>query len=74
MLSLKSFTTLKEARSAVSYLSTVEPRVHFGLGGATKVDRLEVAWPSGETQVLKDVEVNQILTITEKVARKGGDR
>ena len=67
-------TWTDEARSSVSYLSTAEPRMHFGLGGAVKVDRLEVKWPSGTTQVQEDVEVNQLLLIKEKVARKGGDR
>jgi hypothetical protein len=32
---------------AYSYLASNDPRVHFGLGAATKVDDLEIAWPSG---------------------------
>ncbi len=67
----KSWTD--EARSTIAYLSTSEPRLHFGLGDAVKIDRLLILWPSGETQVLEDVKVNQLLTITEKVARKGSD-
>ncbi len=67
-------TYVDEARSAVAYLSSVTPRVHFGLGDAEAVERVEVRWPSGEVQVLEDVSVNQLLIITEKVARKGGGR
>jgi hypothetical protein len=39
--------------------------VHFGLGAATSIDTLEIAWPSGTTQVLTDVAVDQILTVAE---------
>jgi hypothetical protein len=40
-------------------------RVHFGLGNATKVDRLEIRWMSGHLQVLTDVPANQILSLRE---------
>ncbi|MEM8557537.1 MAG: FG-GAP-like repeat-containing protein [Bacteroidota bacterium] len=40
---------------------------HFGLAEAEQVD-LEVRWPSGQVQVLKEVEVNQRLTVTESAA------
>lgn len=39
--------------------------VHFGLGTATKVDRLVIEWPSGEDQVLQDLTANQHLVIVE---------
>jgi hypothetical protein len=39
--------------------------VHFGLGSATKVDRLEIRWPSGRTDVLENVASNQILSLIE---------
>ncbi len=32
------------------YLSTGDPRVHFGLGDASRVDRLEIRWPSGAVE------------------------
>jgi enediyne biosynthesis protein E4 len=38
---------------------------HFGLGDATKVDTLRIEWPSGIVQELKDVAVDQILTVVE---------
>ena len=34
-----------------SYLSSSDPRVHFGLGDATRIDRLEIRWPSGKVEM-----------------------
>jgi len=50
------------------YLSQSSMPLYFGLGKATKVDKIEVTWPSGETQTLTDVEANQTLEITEPAA------
>ena len=36
-----------EVRAGGSYLSTSDPRLHFGLGSAASFDRIEVSWPSG---------------------------
>ena len=52
-------------KASSGYLSCSDPRVHFGLGDRTRVDSVEVLWPSGTVQVLKDVKVNQILTVEE---------
>ena len=38
---------LDEVRAGGSYLSTSDPRLHFGLGSAASFDRIEVLWPSG---------------------------
>ena len=51
--------------SARSYLSASEPVLTLGLGDAATVDRLEIAWPSGTTQVLEDVAVGQELEVVE---------
>lgn len=51
--------------SASGYLSTNDPRMHFGLARNEKVERIEVQWPSGAVQVLEDVPANQLLIITE---------
>jgi hypothetical protein len=48
-----------------SYLSACDPRVHFGLGDDVKAASIEIRWPSGIRQILKNVEVNRILTVTE---------
>ena len=46
-----------------SYLSASDPRVMFGLGAATAVDRLTVRWPDGEEQIVERPPVDRILTI-----------
>jgi len=48
-----------------SYLSSSDPRVHFGLGAALKADSVEIAWPSGRRQALKNIPVDQIVTVNE---------
>jgi hypothetical protein len=53
--------------TAGSYLSSGDKRVHFGLGKQTQVSTIEIRWPSGIMQTLKDVHANQILQIDEPV-------
>jgi hypothetical protein len=48
-----------------SYLSASEKRVHFGPGGDRRIRLIEIRWPSGVDQVLKDIAPNQLLTIKE---------
>jgi hypothetical protein len=55
-----------EATTAVSYNSSSDKRVHFGLGSAANVDSIELVWPSGIRQVLKNVKADQVLAITER--------
>jgi enediyne biosynthesis protein E4 len=45
------------------YLTSSDPRPHFGLGNATQADRVEILWPGGKTQVLQNIHANQILTV-----------
>ena len=54
-----------EVRSGSSYSSNSDIRVHFGLGSATKVDWLEIRWPSGLTERFANLDVDQILTLKE---------
>jgi hypothetical protein len=54
-----------QATTAISYNSSSDKRVHFGLGSASVVDAIELTWPSGIKQVLKNVKADQILTVTE---------
>ncbi len=58
----------QEVISQSSYCSSNDPRLHFGLGEAPSAD-LEIRWPRGATQILKNVPADQILTIREP--RKG---
>ncbi|QHT65508.1 VCBS repeat-containing protein [Rhodocytophaga rosea] len=45
------------------YQSSVEYIQHFGLGSAKQIDSLTVIWPDGKVQVLKNLPINQILTV-----------
>ena len=56
---------VREVRSGQSYLSQSELRLHFGLGAATTIPRIEVVWPSGTRQELTDVPADQVLEIVE---------
>jgi hypothetical protein len=54
-----------EATTTVGYNSSSDKRVHFGLGSAAAIDSIELTWPSGIKQVLRNVKADQILTVTE---------
>ena len=55
---------IAEATTAGSIFSASDSRVHFGLGTATEAD-LEIRWPSGMVQTLRQVPANQILEVDE---------
>jgi hypothetical protein len=52
--------------AAGSYASSSDRRVHFGLGRDTWIKEIELRWPSGTIQVLRNVKADQILKVTEK--------
>ncbi len=60
-----SRTLVRRVIGGGSYLSASDRRVHLGLGGAAKVDRLEVAWPSGRSEVWNDVAGGRRLRLVE---------
>ena len=62
-------TQLRVFQRSTSYLSVNDPRLHFGLGKATRVDRLEVRWPSGTVQSLTGLAADRYLAVTEPAAR-----
>ena len=47
-----------EVRSGGSYLSQSDLRLHFGLGDTKRIDKVEVLWPNGISQVFQDVPAN----------------
>jgi len=53
----------RDVASSDSYVSSHDPRMHFGLGKAEKVDRLTVRWFDGSETRLEDIQVNQFLRI-----------
>jgi enediyne biosynthesis protein E4 len=58
-------TQVREIKSGSSYLGQNDLRAHVGLGEATRVDRIDVRWPAGQTESIRDVAANQIVTVTE---------
>ena len=61
----KPHQQIDEVRSGGSYISQSDLRVHFGLGKAEKVEVLEIRWPSGHIDTLKDVKANQLIFVKE---------
>ncbi len=55
-----------EATTSVGYASSSDVRVHFGLGSAKAAKEIEILWPSGVKQVLRDVVGDRIVQITER--------
>ena len=58
-------TQTDEIHSGGSYLSQNDLRVHFGLAGATKIDRVEIRWPSGKMDTLTDLPADQFYSVLE---------
>lgn len=63
-------TVRAEARCPTTYLFQGDRRLHFGLGKASKVDSIEIAWPSGRSQMLESVRPGQILKVREPGERR----
>jgi enediyne biosynthesis protein E4 len=60
-------THVEQSKGGMSYMSASDPRIHFGLGKRTKIDQLEITWPSGQIDRFKDVPVDKIIAIKEGV-------
>jgi hypothetical protein len=58
-------TFVDEVRSGSSYISNNDMRVHFGLGAATKLDWVQVRWPSGLVERFESLPVDSIHTLKE---------
>ena len=62
-VSTANMTQMREVKSGSSYASGSDTRLLFGLGNNRRVEKIVIVWQGGTTQVLKDVSINQILTI-----------
>jgi len=58
-------TQTDEVHSGGSYLSQNDLRLHFGLNTATKIDRVEIHWPSGKVDTLTDLPADQFYSVLE---------
>ena len=54
---------VQESHGGSSYLSSEDPRAHFGLGAATKVAELVVRFPDGTERRLANVTANQLVVV-----------
>jgi hypothetical protein len=54
-----------QRKGGMSYQSAQDPRLHFGLGNRSKVDWIEIRWPSGVLTRLENVPADQIITVKE---------
>jgi enediyne biosynthesis protein E4 len=61
----KPHRQVDEVRSGGGYFSQNDLRVHFGLGKAEKVDLIEIRWPSGQIDTLRDIRANQVIYVKE---------
>ena len=64
-LTAGNMTQTDEVHSGGSYLSQNDTRLHFGLGPAKKIDRVEIRWPSGAVETLGDLPVNRFYSVLE---------
>jgi hypothetical protein len=63
----QTYTRVHDGKSG--YLSQSSYPLYFGLGAAEAVDRIEIQWPSGQTQVVSDpIKINSLIEITEPAA------
>ena len=73
-LTANGATQVGEVRGGGSYYSHNDLRVHFGLGGAASIDRVEVRWPGGREELWTGVETNRVVTLTEGTGRPVTDK
>ena len=60
-------TQLREVKGGNSYISQSDLRLHFGLGKEKRIEKIEIRWPNGKTEGLKDIAADAIYTVVEGV-------
>lgn len=64
-LTSEGFVHVEQAKGGMGYMSASDPRIFFGLGKRTKIDSLEITWPSGQVDKLTSVPVDKIIAVKE---------
>jgi hypothetical protein len=64
-LSSEGFVQVQQAKGGTGYMSASDSRILFGLGRRTKIEYLEITWPSGQVDRLKNVPVDRITAVKE---------
>jgi len=54
-----------EVRAGGSYISSSDPRLHFGLAAQDEMDAVNIRWPNGDVEALKNIPADFIYTVTE---------
>jgi enediyne biosynthesis protein E4 len=62
-LTSEGFVHIEQAKGGGSYMSASDPRIHFGLGKRTKIESLEITWPSGQVDRLTNLTPDQIVAV-----------
>jgi hypothetical protein len=65
LLTAGGMTRRQDVVSGGSFMSSNDPRVHFGLGDVRTIDGVEIRWPSGAVEQIKIARLNAIYTIQE---------
>lgn len=56
-----------QSKGGTSYMSASDPRIHFGLGKRSKIESLQITWPSGRVDKLTNVPIDSIVAVKEGV-------
>jgi enediyne biosynthesis protein E4 len=56
---------VEQAKGGMSYMSASDPRILFGLGKRTKIDSLEITWPSGQIDRLTNLPIDRMIAVKE---------
>lgn len=64
-LRANGITQVNHVTTSTGYASSSEAAVHFGIGRATRADRIDIAWPSGVKQTLSGIAADTYLTVRE---------
>ncbi len=60
-----AFVHIEQSKGGMGYMSASDPRIQFGLGQRTKIDSLEITWPSGAVDRLTNVPIDRIIAVKE---------
>jgi enediyne biosynthesis protein E4 len=64
-LTSEGFVEVEQAKGGMGYMSASDRRIQFGLGKRTKIDSLEITWPSGQVDKLTEVPIDKITAVKE---------
>jgi len=66
-LTSEGVVQVTQAMGGTSYMSASDPRIHFGLGKHSKIDSLQITWPSGQVDKLTNVPIDGVIAVKEGV-------